>query len=255
MDLQNLKNRKWNYVALAFGFTFLGFLLVMIFNGIVPFGDSSMLYSDAYHQYYPFFLAFRRALRSGESLLYSWNVGLGMDYLGLIAYYLASPLNLLSSLLPESWVLPYFSLLTPIKLGLASLFFALYLKKIFGRNNISISLFGCFYGLCAWALAYQWNIMWLDTFALLPLVMLGMVRLLTDRKFVLYTFSLFLAVFSNYYIGFFVCIFVLLSFVCYEICRWAGFRKFITDLGLMALFSVLAIGMTAIFALVEALIL
>lgn len=249
MDLQNLKNRKWNYVALAFGFTFLGFLLVMIFNGIVPFGDSSMLYSDAYHQYYPFFLAFRRALRSGESLLYSWNVGLGMDYLGLIAYYLASPLNLLSSLLPESWVLPYFSLLTPIKLGLASLFFALYLKKIFGRNNISISLFGCFYGLCAWALAYQWNIMWLDTFALLPLVMLGMVRLLTDRKFVLYTFSLFLAVFSNYYIGFFVCIFVLLSFVCYEICRWAGFRKFITDLGLMALFSVLAIGMTAILEL------
>ena len=249
MNLQNLKNRKWNYVALAFGFTFLGFFIVMICKGIVPFGDSSMLYSDAYHQYYPFFVAFRRALRSGESLLYSWNVGLGMDYLGLISYYLASPLNLLSVLLPESWLLPYFSLLIPIKLGLASLFFALFLKKIFGRDDLGVTLFGCFYGLCAWALAYLWNIMWLDTFALLPLVMLGMVKLLTERKFILYTLALFLSVFSNYYIGFFTCIFVLLSFICYEICKWSGFRKFLTDLGLMALFSALAIGMTAILEL------
>ena len=101
MTLQNLKNRKWNYVGLSFAFTFLAFFILMIVKGFVPFGDSSMLYSDAYHQYYPFFVAFRRALRSGESLLYSWDVGLGMDYLGLIAYYLASPLNLFSVLLPE----------------------------------------------------------------------------------------------------------------------------------------------------------
>ena len=107
----DLKNRNWNYAALAFGFTFLSFVIMMIVRGFVPFGDSSLLYSDAYHQYYPFFVAFRRALRSGESLLYSWNIGLGMDYLGLIAYYLASPLYLISIILPESFLLPYFSLL------------------------------------------------------------------------------------------------------------------------------------------------
>ena len=39
-------------------------------------------------------------------------------------------------------------------------------------------LFACSYALCAWALGYQWNIMWLDTFALLPMVMLGMISLL-----------------------------------------------------------------------------
>ena len=249
MKLHDLKNRKWNYVGLAFGFTFLSYLLLMIVKGFTPFGDSSMLYSDAYHQYYPFFSAFRKALRSGESLLYSWDVGLGMDYLGLIAYYLASPLNLLSIVLPESWVLPYFTLLVPIKLGLASMFFALFLKKVFGKNELGIALFGSFYGLCAWALAYLWNIMWLDTFALLPLVVLGMVKLLTERKFMLYTFTLFLSIFANYYIGLFTCIFLLLIFFCYEICRWGGFQKFFIDLGLMALFSALAIGMTAILEL------
>ena len=64
-----------------------------------------MLYSDMYHQYYPFFVAFRNALREGRGLLYTWSVGLGMDYLGLIAYYLASPLNLLSVLVPEGCLL------------------------------------------------------------------------------------------------------------------------------------------------------
>ena len=245
MILQNLKNRKWNYVGLSFAFTFLAFFILMIVKGFAPFGDSSMLYSDAYHQYYPFFVAFRRALRSGESLLYSWDVGLGMDYLGLIAYYLASPLNLFSVLLPESWTLAYFSFLVPLKLSLASMFFALFLKKVYDKEDLGLSLFGCFYGLCAWSLAYLWNIMWLDTFALLPLVMLGMVSLLTQRKFLLYTFSLFLSILSNYYIGLFTCIFVLLSFFCYEICRWKGFQKFFIDLLLMALFSALAICMTA----------
>lgn len=249
MTLQNLKNRKWNYIGLSFGFTFLAFLILMIVKGFVPFGDSSMLYSDAYHQYYPFFVAFRRALRSGESLLYSWDVGLGMDYLGLIAYYLASPLNLLSVLLPESWCLAYFSFLVPLKLSLGSMFFALFLKRICGKEDLGLSLFGCFYGLCAWSLAYLWNIMWLDTFALLPLVMLGMVSLLTQRKFLLYTLSLFLSVLSNYYIGLFTCIFVLLSFFCYEICRWNGFKKFFIDLLLMGLFSALAICMTAVLEL------
>ena len=245
MKLHDLKNKKWNYPALAFAFTFVGFLMVMLIKGLCPFGDSAMLYSDAYHQYYPFFVAFRRALRSGESLLYSWDVGLGMDYLGLIAYYLASPLNLFSVLLPESWTLAYFSFLVPLKLSLASMFFALFLKKVYGKEDLGLSLFGCFYGLCAWSLAYLWNIMWLDTFALLPLVMLGMVSLLTQRKFLLYTFSLFLSILSNYYIGLFTCIFVLLSFFCYEICRWKGFQKFFIDLLLMALFSALAICMTA----------
>ena len=247
--MRRLQNRRWNYLLLAFAFPFVGMLVLMLVCGYEPFGKSAMLYSDMYHQYYPFFAAFRRAILSGDSLLYSWDVGLGMDYLGLIAYYLASPLNLISILVPEGWLLEFFCLLMPIKLGLASLFFAIFLKRIFDKDDLSISLFGAFYGLCAWALGYQWNVMWLDTFALLPLVALGTVMLLRDRKFVLYTITLFLSVFSNYYIGFFTCIFVLLLFFCYQICRWGGVGKFFRDLGRIAVFSGLAIGMTAILEL------
>ena len=249
MKLPQAKKIKWNYPAIAFCLPVIGMLVVMMIAGVVPFGQKSMLYSDMYHQYFPFFKAFREALLSGDSLLYTWSVGMGMDYLGLISYYLASPLYLLSVFVPESWVLPAFSMMVPIKLGLASLFFAIFLKKMFHRDDLSISLFGCFYALCAWALAYQWNVMWLDSFALLPLVALGTVSLLREKKFVLYTVTLFLSIYSNYYIGFFTCIFVLLLFICYQICRCRSVGRFFSDLCRIALFSVIAIGMTAILSL------
>ena len=245
MKRSNLLQSKWLYPSLAFALPVCGMLMLRLVSSLVFDGQYSMLYSDCYHQYYPFFLEFRRALLRGDSLLYSWNVGMGMDYLGLIAYYLASPLNLLSVLLPESWMLGYFSALMPLKLGFAGLFFAIFLKKLFHRNSLSLSLFGCFYAYCAWALAYQWNIMWLDSFALLPLVVLGMVYLLRDKKFVLYTITLFLSICVNYYIGLFVCIFIFLVFFCYQICRWAGWKKFILDLLRIAVFSAIAIAMTA----------
>ena len=249
MKLPQTKTIKWNYLALAFALPCVTMLAVMVICQFEPFGQYAILYSDMYHQYFPFFVAFRKALLSGESLLWNWSVGLGMDYLGLIAYYLGSPLNLLSILMPESILLECFSLLLPLRLGLAGLFFAIFLKEIFDRYDISIAVFGAFYALCSWTLGYLWNIMWLDTFALLPLVALGTVKLLRDKKFVLYTVSLFFAVFCNYYIGFFVCIFVFLLFFIYEFCRWQGIKRFFRDLGRIALFSVLAIGMTAILEL------
>ena len=249
MKRPQLTTVKWNYLALAFGIPVVGMLVVMLISQFEPFGQYAILYSDMYHQYFPFFVAFRKALLSGQSLLWSWSVGLGMDYLGLIAYYLASPLNLLSVFMPEGILLECFALLLPVRLGLASLFFAYFLKELFGKDDISISVFGGFYSLCSWSMGYLWNIMWLDTFALLPLVALGTVKLLRDKKFILYTVSLFLAVFANYYIGFFVCIFVFLLFFVYEFCRWQGFKRFFQDLCRIAFFSVLAIGMTAILEL------
>ena len=248
--LDKIRSIRINYVGVAFFIPFLGMLGVMLFGGYEPFGnDRSMLYSDMYHQYYPFFVNFRENIRNGNSLLYNWNIGMGLDYLGLISYYLASPLNLLSVFLPESFTLEYFSLLMPLKLGFASLFFSLMLNRLFQKNDPSIALFGGFYGVCAWAVGYQWNIMWLDTFALLPLVVLGAISILRDRKFILYTITLFLSVLTNYYIGFFTCIFVLLVCIVYELCRFGGFKKLLIDICLMVLFSVLAIGMTAILEL------
>ena len=250
MTLTKKESRAQSY-ALAFGIPVGLMLIVMLIAGSEPFrgGDVSMLYSDMYHQYFPFWVEFGRAIREGDGLLWNWAAGMGMDYLSLISYYLASPLNLISAIVPAGWELEVYSLLMPIKLGLASLFFAMFLRHTFQKEDISISLFGAMYALCGWALAYQWNVMWLDTFALLPLTVLGMVRLLRDKKPLLYTITLFLSIFSNYYIGFFTCIFILLLFFVYEISRWRSFGRFCADFVRIGWFTVLAIGMSCILEL------
>lgn len=250
------KEGKWQfpYALLAFLIPFIGGLLAMHCRAeTMAEGSSSyifsILYSDAYYQYYPFFVDFREILRSGGSLLYSWNVGMGTDYLGLFAYYVGSPLNWFSVLVPEKHLMDFYALLVPIRMGFAGLFFAIFLQKVFHKNDISIALFGSFYATCAWVTGYMWNTMWMDAFALVPLVILGTYNLLKYRKFVLYVVSLFFSIFINYYIGFFTCIFTLLVFIGYEICNWKDYKRFLADLGLMALFTVISIGMTALLSL------
>ena len=81
MKLPQGKNFKWNYLGLAFAIPCVGMLFVMLISRFEPFGKYSMLYSDMYHQYYPFFVEFRNSILSGDGILYTWSVGLGMDYL------------------------------------------------------------------------------------------------------------------------------------------------------------------------------
>ena len=71
MAISHTRKRKWNYLALSFAIPCVGMLFVMLISGYEPFGKYSMLYSDMYHQYYPFFVEFRRALLKGDGLLYT----------------------------------------------------------------------------------------------------------------------------------------------------------------------------------------
>ena len=77
-------------------------IIIFIQRGIFPFGDDSFLRTDMYHQYAPFFSEFQYKLRNGGSLLYSWDIGMGVNFAALYAYYLASPFNWLLILCPKA---------------------------------------------------------------------------------------------------------------------------------------------------------
>ena len=68
MTLTKKESRAQSY-ALAFGIPVGLMLIVMLIAGSEPFGgDVSMLYSDMYHQYFPFWVEFGRAIREGDGL-------------------------------------------------------------------------------------------------------------------------------------------------------------------------------------------
>lgn len=199
----------------------LSFLIPMVLMGIGfllqkvhPFGDRQILVVDCWHQYYPFFQQLHEKLRHGGSLLFTWDSGLGSNFLPILSYYAASPLNLLAALVPDSLLREAFTVNLLLKIGCAGGFFALFLKGTFRRNDFSLCIFSVMYALCSYLLGYYWNVIWVDTVALLPLVVLGMVQLVRDGKYRLYVIALGLSLFTNFYIGMFTCIFAVLAYPC-----------------------------------------
>ena len=125
----------------------LSFLIPMVLMGIGfllqkvhPFGDRQILVVDCWHQYYPFFQQLHEKLRHGGSLLFTWDSGLGSNFLPILSYYAASPLNLLAALVPDSLLREAFTVNLLLKIGCAGGFFALFLKGTFRRNDLSLSL-------------------------------------------------------------------------------------------------------------------
>lgn len=231
---------------LSFALPFVITCIAYAILGLYPVGDRQLLAHDQWHQYYPFFVSFREKLLNGGSLQYTWDIGMGTSYAALYAYYLGSPLNFLSVLVPSALLREYFALMTVLKLSFAGLFFGIFLRTAFRKNDLSIPFFALMYALCAWSGGYAWNIIWLDTFALLPLLIAGTVSLLRDGRFRTYILALALCLWSNYYIAFFCCIFVLLCFIGYCIIRWAGFRNFMTRFLRIGLCTLLGVGLAAI---------
>lgn len=234
----------WFFVAFLVPFVFM--YVTFAFAKVSPFGDQQILATDLWHQYYPFLVDFQDKLQEGGSLLWTWKSGGGANYLALMAYYLASPLNFLSVFVPAEYLREFLTVITCAKLGFAGLFFAHFLRITFQKRDISVAVFGTMYGLCAFMMGYYWNIIWLDTVALLPLVVAGTVALLREGKFKLYVISLALSVLANYYIGLFTCIFVLLTCIVYCIIEFKNLKTLFKDFLKMAGFSALALSMSAI---------
>lgn len=247
--MKPLSHKKTHPLLFAFFLPFVIVSVCLLVGEIYPLGDGQILAHDMWHQYYPFFVSFREKLLSGGSLQYTWDVGMGTSYPCLFAYYLASPLYLLSVLVPSPLLREYFALMVVLKISCAGLFFAYFLQTVYNKRDYSISFFSLLFSLCAFVAGYYWNIIWLDTFALLPLLIAATVRLLRDGTWRLYVAALSLSLWCNYYLSYFCCIFVALSFFAYCICKPNGFRGFVRRLCRISLCTLLGVGLTAILLL------
>ncbi|MBR1444208.1 MAG: YfhO family protein [Firmicutes bacterium] len=201
---------KFVLLAAVLGFVLFGVVFYML--GFYPFGSNTMMKVDLYHQYGPFHEEFRKKILNGESLLYSWEGGLGKEMLTQIAYYTASPVSFLMLLFPQRLMSDAMALFVLIKVGAAAGFFALYLKLRFGRNDISIVIFSVLYAFMSYISCYYWNIMWLDAIAFFPMVAYGIEELVHKGKVGIYGIFLALSIIVNFYIAFLVCVFAVLYF-------------------------------------------
>ena len=200
----------WHAPLLAGGLGLALMILGYFFIGVWPVGDKTVLTVDMHHQYAPLLSELRHMLLNGGDFTYNFNVGMGAAFIPTFAYYLASPLNILLLFFSEKYLAQAILLITLLKIGAAAASFTAMAQYLYRRRDAGMVAVGVLYALCGYMLAYSWNIMWLDVVALMPAVVLAMEHMLRTGKITPYAVLLALALFCNYYIGFMLCVFLVL---------------------------------------------
>lgn len=222
------------YPLLAGVLALAGMSLSYLWLGVWPFGEKSVMIVDMHHQYAPMLSELREMLLTGElNPLYTFKTGIGANFLSLFGYYLASPFNLLLTLFPEHLLTEGILVITLLKNALSAAFFAACVQYVFGRRDLSVVILSLGYSLSMYMIAYSWNIMWLDGVMMLPLIVLGFERMQRRGRFGVYILSLAYTLFTNYYIGFMICVFMVLYYAVYALRQprsgkeqWHGLLRF-----------------------------
>ena len=242
------KYEKNRFVLLSFVTAIAIWILIAFCYDMAPFGDITILRMDLYHQYGPLFAELRDRLVSGGSLLYSWQSGGGGSFLGNFFNYLSSPLSLLVLFFKHINITDAIALIIILKCALSAASFTYYLKASdeFKKHNPITAGFGLLYAFSGYFIAYYWNVMWLDGMLLLPLIVLGIERIVNDKSPKLYVITLALLIISSYYMGFMACICAVLYALTYYFGKYGFEKHLIRAGGNFICFSILAAGISAV---------
>ena len=222
---------------LAFILPILIMLICCLVCKIYPFGGQVLSKYDGYYQYAGFTSYYKNVLLGNESLFYSFKGLLGYNFYATSIYYMFNPTNLLCIFSTSENILEYYTFIILLRIGLSGFTMCKYLKyKFKNQSNLRYIIFSISYALMAYNVCYFFNYMYFDTVVLFPIVILGLDKLIYERKNRLYIISLTLSIISNFYIGYMVCIFSLLYFI-YNIVIYKLDRNIIKDFIISSLLS------------------
>lgn len=250
--VRRLRN-EYGYLWMAFAIPAIIIFLIYLARGIHPFGDSSVLVLDLGGQYVNFYTAVRNTVYEGTSLIYSWSRQLGGEFLGIYAYYVASPLTYIVCLFPKDRICEALLVIFMIKGGICGTTMGYYLHKTEKMHNkLTVIAFSVLYSVgTSYCIVQMHNSMWIDAVMWLPLVTLGIENIIKNGKYKMFVIFLALTIFSNFYIGYMVAIYVALYYFYYLAAnkdngennpfkeRNHGTRSFVR----IAVYSAIAVGM------------
>ncbi len=214
-----MKNKK--YYILSFIIPLILIILLYLSVGVIN-GNKNILTVDMADQYVAFFNAFKRILNKDISLFFTFSKTLGGNLLGIVTYYLMSPLNLIVYFFDRVDIPKAILIINILKIALSGLTCYTFFEKTFKNNSFYSLVFSVVYSLMAYNIVYSQNIMWLDGVVLLPLIFLGVQKVEDDKPLLFYT-TLTLSIIFNYYIGYMSCIGSLIYFIYIDYCKEGKF--------------------------------
>lgn len=187
--------------------------IIFACTGLVPFGSNNFLSSDLGTQYLTFLTELRRQIVSGNLHLYLFSQSLGDNFFPVMSYYLLSPFNLLLVFFSARNIPIAADILIMIKISTMGVTMAFFLKEYFQERSAANWIFTIAYSFCGFVASYFYDLMWLDALIMLPLVAVGVMRVIKHHQYVLYYFSILFSIIFNYYLGYMLCIFSVCFFI------------------------------------------
>ncbi len=208
-------------------------------------GENYLL-ADMASQYNSLYNYIHDVFVGNDSIFYSFSKGLGGNMASTFGYYLASPFNILYMFVSKVDT-PFMTfVILMIKFGLCGLFMNMFFNYKYGCKFTNL-IFSVSYALMGFTTVYYFNNMWFDVIYMMPLVMIGINKLIRGKP-IFYTITLSLAIMFNFYMAYMLCIFCVIYFL-YELFCLYKFKQ-IKEYGKIiirfACFSMLAGGIAAI---------
>ncbi len=184
-----------------------------VFFSFIKSGRSFIWTSDGFKQHFLFLENFYQTIKNAQNGIstFSWNLGLGLDQIGQLSYYvLGDPFNFISLLFPFKCLKYVYSFLVILRLYFVGISFIAYCN--YHKKSRFASLIGAliytFSGYIFFAAVR--HPFFINAAIWLPLMLLGIDKILKEDKFKLFTFISAISAISNYYFFYMITILTLI---------------------------------------------
>ena len=206
------KHPRILYAVISFFMGCLSMFLMLYFSHRICNKDYVLLFGDGLKTAANIRMCARNIL-NGESLFYSYSVSLGMNTSLLVAYDFLSPFNLLYVLFYNADENIITALVYILKTGMAAMCFQIFASKTLKCGKFESLLFGVLYSMCAFAIHHGLsNNMWTDAMYLLPLICIGIFKLVKENKYLFLIFVYASSFIINFYMAYNIGIFSFIFF-------------------------------------------
>ena len=196
---QKLKQNKWvRFVVFNYVIAFIAFSITLINNHFtIPVSGDFVLQEIPF--YYNGYDDWWKTIKTGQFVLWDDSGMLGQDNIASNSfYYLFNPFFLVLLLWPRAYLAQgqAFMMITKIVLSAVSMKLLLEKFKLKEETTWMISLA---YAFCGWNLYYLWFNHFMEMVVLMPLLLLGIEKVIRDKKALMLIIVIFVTGITNYF--------------------------------------------------------
>ena len=143
-------------------------------GGLFPFGEMSVSWGDMNQQVIPLMDDFRDILLGKQGLFFNVQNAGGMNFWGVLLFFLASPFSFLTAFVDKSDMYLFMNILVMLKMAVCAGTAALFFSKLFPKLELGfVTALSVSYAFCGYVMLFYQNLVWLDMMYLFPLLLIA----------------------------------------------------------------------------------